>query len=87
MEEKKLWFPSIRSLLGPSQPLNDADAKWVGLRAIEWQDPTGKARKWECADRKTRKGEVDGKHKTWLLFLLICECWDVVGRRAKRPVQ
>lgn len=41
------------------KPLEDADAKWVGLRAIEWVDPTGKERKWESADRKTRKGDVD----------------------------
>ncbi|PWY99167.1 hypothetical protein BCV70DRAFT_201375 [Testicularia cyperi] len=40
-------------------PLADEDAKWVGLRAIEWIDPTGKERKWESADRKTRKGDVD----------------------------
>lgn len=41
------------------KPLEDSDAKWVGLRAIEWVDPTGKERKWESADRKTRKGDVD----------------------------
>ncbi|ETS62986.1 hypothetical protein PaG_02756 [Moesziomyces aphidis] len=40
-------------------PLQDSDAKWVGLRSIEWVDPTGKQRKWESADRKTRKGDVD----------------------------
>lgn len=40
-------------------PLSDSDAKWIGLSAIEWVDPTGKQRKWESADRKTRKGEVD----------------------------
>lgn len=40
-------------------PLEDSDAKWVGLKAIEWVDPTGKQRKWESADRKTRKGDVD----------------------------
>jgi len=39
--------------------MNDAEAKWVGLRAIAWLDPSGKERKWESADRKTRKGEVD----------------------------
>lgn len=42
-----------------SEPLSDKDAKWVGLRAIYWQDPTGKERKWECADRRTRKGDAD----------------------------
>lgn len=41
------------------KPLEDSDAKWVGLRSIEWVDPTGKERKWESADRKTRKGDVD----------------------------
>lgn len=43
-----------------STPLADGDAKWIGLRAIQWTDPSGKERKWECADRKTRKGDVDG---------------------------
>ncbi|PWN46536.1 hypothetical protein IE53DRAFT_391292 [Violaceomyces palustris] len=42
-----------------SKPLQDSDARWVGLRSIEWIDPTGKERKWESADRKTRKGDVD----------------------------
>lgn len=42
-----------------SEALSDEDAKWVGLRAIYWQDPSGKERKWECADRKTRKGDAD----------------------------
>lgn len=42
-----------------SEALPDGDAKWVGLRAIFWQDPTGKERKWESADRRTRKGDVD----------------------------
>jgi len=44
-----------------SYPLNDEDAKWVSLRAIEWKDPEGRERKWECADRRTRKGQVDGE--------------------------
>lgn len=42
-----------------SEPLSDEDSKWVGLRAIYWQDPNGKERKWESADRRTRKGDVD----------------------------
>ncbi len=41
--------------------LEDRDAKWVGLKAIKWVDPSGKERTWEAADRKTRKGEVDGE--------------------------
>lgn len=50
---------SQNAKINKSTPLNDSDAKWVGLRSIEWVDPTGKQRKWESADRKTRKGEVD----------------------------
>lgn len=42
-----------------SRPLANEDAKWIGLRAIEWTDPSGKARVWESADRRTRKSEVD----------------------------
>ena len=41
--------------------LHDSDAKWVGLKALKWTDPSGKKRTWECADRKTRNGEVDGE--------------------------
>lgn len=43
-----------------SRPMDDSESKWVGLRAIEWVDPSGRERRWECADRKTRNGEVDG---------------------------
>ena len=43
-------------------PLNDADAKWLGLRTIQWVDPAGKERFWDCAVRKTRKGDVDGAY-------------------------
>ncbi|KAL9939500.1 hypothetical protein V8E36_001317 [Tilletia maclaganii] len=41
--------------------LDDADAKWIKLKAIEWVDPEGRNRKWEAADRTTRKGPVDGE--------------------------
>lgn len=44
-----------------SRPLSNEDAKWVGLRAIEWTDASGKARVWESADRRTRSGDVDGR--------------------------
>jgi ADP-ribose pyrophosphatase len=42
-----------------SEPMTDGDSKWIGLRAIHWKDPSGKERKWESADRRTRKGDVD----------------------------
>lgn len=42
-----------------SEPLPDNEAKWVGLKAIIWKDPEGRERKWESADRRTRKGDVD----------------------------
>jgi len=34
-------------------------AKWVTLKVINWKDQDGKERKWEVAERKTRKGEID----------------------------
>ncbi|CAO1623276.1 unnamed protein product [Jaminaea pallidilutea] len=40
-------------------PLKTDQFKWVSLQAIEWQDPTGRQRKWETAERTTRKGDVD----------------------------
>lgn len=41
------------------EPLSDSDSKWIGLKAIYWKDPSGKERKWESADRRTRKGDTD----------------------------
>ncbi|PKI85350.1 ADP-ribose diphosphatase [Malassezia vespertilionis] len=41
------------------EPLHNDQSKWIGLHAIRWVDPSGKHRVWECADRKTRKGQVD----------------------------
>lgn len=46
-----------------TRPLADQDAKWVSLNALEWVDETGKTRTWESANRRTRKGEVDGMLK------------------------
>ena len=43
-----------------SSPLLNNDAKWIGLRKIQWTDPTGKQRVWESADRTTRNGIADG---------------------------
>ncbi|KAG8988682.1 hypothetical protein FRB94_002990 [Tulasnella sp. JGI-2019a] len=34
-------------------------AKWVTLKVIEYKDQDGANRKWEVAERKTRKGEID----------------------------
>jgi hypothetical protein len=39
------------------------EAKWTKLTKINWQDPSGKQRIWESAERSTRsKGGVDGLH-------------------------
>ncbi|KAE8259385.1 hypothetical protein A4X13_0g1044 [Tilletia indica] len=40
-------------------PLEEAQAKWIKLKSIDWIDPEGRERKWEAADRTTRKGPVD----------------------------
>jgi len=37
-----------------TEDLNTLDAKWVGLKKINWQDQSGKERVWEAADRRTR---------------------------------
>ncbi|KAK6499142.1 hypothetical protein TWF481_011713 [Arthrobotrys musiformis] len=34
--------------------LSSADARWVELQRIDWEDQTGKPRIWEVAARKTR---------------------------------
>lgn len=36
-----------------SLPLENSDARWVGLRKLKWTDQEGKARLWEVAARKT----------------------------------
>ncbi|CAO1636791.1 unnamed protein product [Sympodiomycopsis kandeliae] len=47
------------SKIAKVEDLQTSESKWVGLQAINWVDPTGRERKWESADRKTRKGEAD----------------------------
>lgn len=42
--------PQILSI----EDLNTADAKWVSLKKINWQDQSGKKRVWEVAERRTR---------------------------------
>ncbi|CAD6885452.1 unnamed protein product [Tilletia controversa] len=42
-----------------TSPLEDTDARWIKLKKIDWIDPEGRERKWEAADRTTRKGPVD----------------------------
>ncbi|KAH9995536.1 NUDIX hydrolase domain-like protein [Russula vinacea] len=37
-----------------TEDLNTADAKWVSLKKINWQDESGRARVWEAAERRTR---------------------------------
>ena len=44
-----------------SSPLNHQDARFIQLRKINWKDPSGRSRVWECADRTTRgSGGIDG---------------------------
>ncbi|KII88821.1 hypothetical protein PLICRDRAFT_176355 [Plicaturopsis crispa FD-325 SS-3] len=37
-----------------TQELPTSEAKWITLKKINWQDPNGKERVWEVAERKTR---------------------------------
>lgn len=42
-------------------PLSADEAKWTKLTKINWQDPSGKQRIWESAERSTRsEGGIDG---------------------------
>lgn len=51
------------STINKSIPLSEQDAKWVGLKKLEWTDEDGKDRPWEMAARKTTsKGGVDGEN-------------------------
>lgn len=36
------------------------DFKWITLKRIHWEDPQGRQRLWESAERTTRRGDVDG---------------------------
>ncbi|KAL4074605.1 NUDIX hydrolase domain-like protein [Scleroderma yunnanense] len=49
--------PKITSTI----PLGSSDARWIGLKKINYTDEDGKQRIWECAERKTRgKSGIDG---------------------------
>jgi hypothetical protein len=53
--------PSNGSKIISSNPLPTTEAKWTKLTKINWQDPSGKPRIWESAERSTRsKGGIDG---------------------------
>jgi ADP-ribose pyrophosphatase len=53
--------PSNGSKILSKTPLPANEAKWTKLTKIDWQDPSGKQRVWECAERSTRgKGGIDG---------------------------
>ncbi|KNC73762.1 hypothetical protein SARC_13681, partial [Sphaeroforma arctica JP610] len=34
--------------------------KWAQLCELSYTDHRGRARKWECVERTTRKGDIDG---------------------------
>jgi len=53
--------PTNGSKIVSKGPLSSDEAKWTKLTKINWQDPTGKDRVWESAERSTRsKGGIDG---------------------------
>ncbi|EFN58985.1 hypothetical protein CHLNCDRAFT_19042, partial [Chlorella variabilis] len=34
--------------------------RWITLKRITWEDPSGRQRLWESAERTTRRGDTDG---------------------------
>lgn len=50
--------PASDSSIENTSRLQTDDFKWVTLRSINWKDPTGKSRRWETAERPTRKGSA-----------------------------
>jgi len=55
--------PTNGSRIVSKEPLFPHEAKWTKLTKINWQDPSGKMRVWECAERSTRgTGGIDGIH-------------------------
>ncbi|KAI9608376.1 hypothetical protein PSHT_12355, partial [Puccinia striiformis] len=54
-----------------SQPLESSNAKWIGLRSIDWVDETGKERKWEASYRKTAEESSGKKPDAVAIFTLV----------------
>jgi ADP-ribose pyrophosphatase len=53
--------PTNGSKIISKSPLSADEAKWARLTKINWQDPSGKSRVWESAERTTRsKRGIDG---------------------------
>lgn len=50
--------PATDSKILSTNRLETDQFKWVSLRSIQWRDPTGRDRKWETAERPTRKGSA-----------------------------
>ncbi|CDO92461.1 unnamed protein product [Kluyveromyces dobzhanskii CBS 2104] len=51
--------PELAKLIS-SKPAGDS-SKWIGLKKLTYQDPNGRVREWESAERLTRsEGGVDG---------------------------
>lgn len=56
----KAMAPSNGSSIIEKVPLELSDAKWTTLQKIKWQDPSGKQRIWESAERVTNKNTTTG---------------------------
>lgn len=50
--------PTNGSKIIKKQDLSLSEAKWTTLKKIDWQDPTGKQRVWEAAERVTNKSST-----------------------------
>lgn len=64
-------FHTVASMSSKSKPSNGSkilqksdmpldEAKWTTLKKIEWQDPTGKKRVWESAERVSNQSSTTG---------------------------
>jgi 8-oxo-dGTP pyrophosphatase MutT (NUDIX family) len=54
--EKKM---SLTPRVVGTQECRPEGFRWLTLKRLEWQDPTGRRRFWESVERTTRAGEVD----------------------------
>ncbi|KAG0149806.1 hypothetical protein CROQUDRAFT_131009 [Cronartium quercuum f. sp. fusiforme G11] len=71
---KKNAFELGTARILSTEPLDTSDAKWLGLKTINWIDEEGKERKWECAERKKNVSKplpdhIDGKELSSTLKL------------------
>ncbi|WAR54563.1 hypothetical protein PtB15_4B180 [Puccinia triticina] len=69
--KKRPSFELGSATVKTSQPLESSQAKWLGLKSIDWVDETGKERKWEASYRKTAGESSSDKPDAVAIFAVV----------------